>query len=177
LPIAWLLLALLLSACADEAPVAPPEPRAVIRVRPAAFGAPGAELPARPGPRMRSEPAAMAPAGEAALASPDAAERERAVLDFDGDLAALAPLASGDASAEVRRAAVQRLAEGERPIELAALRRALDDPDPGVLVEAILALSALGDPKAKPALARLRAHSDAEVRALAEDALASLQPD
>lgn len=166
LPIAWLLLALLVTACADEETV----------VRATALP-PDDDRPAMQASPMRSAESSMAGAGAAALASPDAAERERAVLEFEGDLAELATLATQDASADVRRAAVQRLAEGERPIERAALRRTLDDADPGVVVEAILALSALGDPHTVPALERLRAHPDSEVRALAEDTLASLRPD
>jgi HEAT repeat protein len=166
LPVAWLLLALLVTACADEEAV----------VRAAAPHTSEADPPAAQMGRMRDEPATPG-AGAAALASADPAERERAVLEFEGDLAALAPLASGDASADVRRAAVQRLAEGERPLERAALRRSLDDPDSGVVVEAILALSTLGDGAAIPSLERLRAHPDPEVRALAEDALGSLALD
>ena len=182
LRIAWLLLALLVSACGDEKPLGPADDRAVIRVRPAGMQTPTMRdeaLPAMEEPRMRPElrgEPSLAGANDAALASPDPAERERAVLDFEGDLADLAPLATDDTSAEVRRAAVQRLAEGERPIERAALRRALDDADPGVVVEAILALSTLGEATARPALERLRAHPDGEVRALAEDALESLEP-
>jgi HEAT repeat protein len=167
LPVAWLLLALLVTACADEDTV----------VRAAALPSPDEDSPAMQASPMRSAESSMAGAGEAALASPDAAERERAVLEFEGDLAELAALATQDASADVRRAAVQRLAEGERPIERAALRRALEDADPSVLVEAILALSALGDMQSIPALERLRAHPDSELRALAEDTLASLRPD
>jgi HEAT repeat protein len=167
LPVAWLLLALFLMACADEETI----------VRAVAMRGPDDDPPALQTSRMRSAEPSMAGPSDAALASPDPAERERAVLEFEGDLAALAPLASDDASADVRLAAVQRLAEGETPVVRAALRRALDDPDPGVVVEAILALSTLGDGAAIPSLERLRAHPDPEVRALAEDALGALAPD
>jgi hypothetical protein len=178
LPVAWLLLALLVTACADEQPPAlRAEGRVVIRVRPAAPEAePGST--SLEAPRMRVTRPGDPPsrARRAPLASADPGERERAVLEFEGDLAALAPLASDDASADVRRAAVQRLADGERPIERAALRRALGDTDPDVVVEAILALSALDEKSAIPTLERLRAHPDSEVRALAAEALDSLRP-
>jgi len=121
------------------------------------------------------EDLAMDAAAPVSLASADAAERKRAVLEFEGDLAALGPLARDDASPAVRLAAVQRLAEGDLPGERAALRRALDDPDPVIVSEAILALEMQGDAQAIPALERLRVHPDAEVRALARDALASLR--
>jgi hypothetical protein len=182
LPVAWLLLALLVTACADEKPVLHAEERSVIRVRPAGSRPIPAAGPEAMGtmemPRMRPALPSDPRSGEnqGALASADAGKRERAVLDFEGDLAALAPLATDDASADVRRAAVQRLAEGERPIERATLRRALEDADPGVVVEAILALSALDEKTAIPALERLRAHPDSEVRALADEALDSLRP-
>jgi HEAT repeat protein len=125
---------------------------------------------------MRMQPHAL-PASEAGapgLASRDPAERAQAVLDFEGDLAELVPLATRDGDAEVRRAAVQRLAEGERPVERAALRAALDDADASVVVEAILALSTLGEPTARPAFERLRTHPDPEVRALAAEGLDAL---
>jgi HEAT repeat protein len=114
------------------------------------------------------------PGGAEGLASRSAAAREEAVLDFEGDLARLAPLATEDASPAVRVAAVQRLADGETPVARAALRRALEDDDPDVLAEAILAVTAADDRKAVPALRKLRVHADEEVRGLAEDALASL---
>jgi HEAT repeat protein len=167
LPVAWLLLALLVTACADEERDA----------RAAALRGAAENPPALQTSRMRSAEPSMAGPSDAALASADPAERERAVLEFEGDLAALAPIASDDASAEVRLAAVQRLAEGETPVVRAALRRALDDPDSGVVVEAILTLSTLGDRAAIPSLERLRAHPDPELRALAEDALGTLALD
>ena len=76
----------------------------------------------------------------------------------------------------MRRAAVQRLAEADGANERAALYRALDDTDPGVVAEAILALSVLDDAATRPAFERLLDHPDAELRALAEDALAALAP-
>jgi HEAT repeat protein len=111
-----------------------------------------------------------------ALASRSAVTREEAVLDYEGDLAPLAPLATGDASPSVRLAAVQRLAEGETPVARAALRRALEDDDPEVLAEAILAVTMGEDRKAVPALRKLRTHPDDEVRGLADDALTALAP-
>ena len=98
------------------------------------------------------------------------------MVGFEGELAELAPLATSDRSPEVRLAAVQRLADGETPVARAALRRALEDDDPDVLAEAILAVTAHGDRKAVPALRRLRTHPDDEVRALAEEALFALAP-
>jgi hypothetical protein len=180
--IAWLLFAALCVACTDEEPIVRADERGVIRVRPARPpAAPRASeepMDALDAPRMRPAMPGdlLAGASEAELASADAEERERAVLEFEGDLAELAPLASDDPSAAVRLAAVQRLADGERPIERAALRRTLEDADPGVVVEAILALSAQGERSALPALERLRAHPDAEVRAVADEALDSLRP-
>jgi len=172
---AWLGIAALCAACSDEAPLARAEEPAVVRVRAAAAAvAPQDTLDgeAMEMPRMR----APADAGNAAaLASADPDERERAVLDFEGDLAELVPLATEDPSADVRRAVVQRLADGERPVERAALRRALEDADPEVLVEAALALSALDEKTAIPALERLRAHPDPEVRAVADEALDALR--
>jgi HEAT repeat protein len=168
----------LLTACLEEKPVAatrdvPPTaepPRASAMVAPDAersrmmaapeMGARGMEPPNR--------------GGAEALASRSAAAREEAVLDFEGDPAQLAPLATGDASPAVRVAAVQRLADGETPVARAALRRALEDDDPDVLAEAILAVTAGDDRQAVPALRKLRAHPDDEVRGLAEDALSSL---
>jgi hypothetical protein len=178
---------LLLAACADETPgrTQPPAREAAsARMQEAREAAPARmqeprEAALAPMQEARAGPAssgaAMRPPRTAALASRDPAAREQAVLDFEGDLAELAPLATGDGDASVRRAAVQRLAEGERPVERAALRAALDDADPGVVTEAILALSVLGEPTARPAFERLRTHPDPEVRALAEDGLEALR--
>jgi HEAT repeat protein len=165
LRIAWLLSAAVLCACSDDAAE---EPR--MAMAPAPPEEPGMMRPAT------AEEAGMRAAPAAALTSRDATEREGAVLDFEGDLAALAPLATDDPSAEVRRAAVQRLADADGTAERAALLRALDDADPGVVAEAILALSGLDDAAARPAFERLLTHPDPELRALAEDALASLEP-
>lgn len=157
----------LLVACTETEPVArapAPEPASPMGMT-------------RAGAPPSAEPA-MAPPGAASgdLASPSARVREAGVIDYEGDLAALAPLASRDESAAVRLAAVQRLADGETPVARAALRRALEDDDADVLAEAILAVTALQDRKAAPALRRLREHPDEEVRALAEDALFALAP-
>lgn len=176
--LAWILVPLLLAACVEEKPV---------------VAAPGAGTMHAASPNMAMAPPEMGEAGmqgtpemgaprmrEAgssdveALASRSAAAREDAVIDYEGDLAQLAPLATGDASPSVRLAAVQRLADGETPVARAALRRALEDEDPEVLAEAILAVTTAEDRKAVPALRKLRAHPDDEVRGLADDALIAL---
>jgi len=178
LRLSWLLVPLLLTACLEEKPVVAPRdvPPTAGPPRTKTMAAPGTE-----GARMMAAPAMGArgvegpnPGGAEALASRSAAAREEAVLDFEGDLARLAPLATEDASPAVRVAAVQRLADGETPVARAALRRALEDDDPDVLAEAILAVTAGDDRQAVPALRKLRAHPDDEVRGLAEDALSSL---
>jgi len=119
---------------------------------------------------------ALAPdaATPSSLARGAALAREEAVLGYEGELAALAPIAGEDASPAVRLAAVQRLADGDTPVARAALRRALGDSDPDVLAEAILAVTVLEDRKAVPALRRLRSHPDPEIRGLADDALFAL---
>ncbi|MEN8161461.1 MAG: HEAT repeat domain-containing protein [Myxococcota bacterium] len=141
---------------------------------PAADAAPAMANPANPG--MGARRMAAAPRETGSLESRSASARQEAVVDFEGDLAELAPLATRDRSPEVRLAAVQRLADGETPVARAALRRALEDDDPDVLVEAIVAVTTQGDRKSVPALRRLRTHPDEEVRALAEDALFALAP-
>ncbi len=189
--VAWILLPTLLIACVEESPVveargtralhasttaptlAAPEPSARAATE---MAAPDRAM-AAPDMAMARPDMAMAPAtSRGSLTSRSPVAREEAVLDFEGDLAELAPLATGDGSAAVRRAAVQRLADGETPVTQAALRRALEDDDPDVLAEAILAVAALRDPKAAPALRRLRTHPDDEVRGLAEDALDAVAP-
>jgi len=193
----WGAIAAWLVACGGEhaTPPAAPDARVPAQARveaapeapPAWVAAPGAPGPA---PRPTSEPAPltansrprfpppgarMAAAPDASLASDDPDERERAVLEFEGDLTALGPLARGDASPAVRLAAVQRLAEGDGPGERSALRRALDDPDATIVAEAIRALELAGDAASIPALERLRGHPDAEIRALAGEALTTLR--
>ncbi len=181
-----------LAACsADESREERGAERAV-RVRPATEAqararrvalVPRSSAPEEPAPpaanahRVRFAPpeSPMASARAPDLASSDADERERAVLEFEGDLARLGALATGDASAAVRRAAVQRLADGDGPAARSALRGALADSDAGVVSEAILALESLDDAAAIPALERLSEHTDADLRALAADALDTLR--
>jgi len=177
LRITRLLLPLLLAACADkETIVHAREPRVIRAASGRAETAPAADAPqAMAGRRMGVDAPAMS-TQRAAWLSAAPQERETAVLEFEGDLAELAPLATSDRIPEVRLAAVQRLAEGDTPVVRAALRRALEDADADVVAEAILAVAALDDRKAIPALKRLRAHPDAEIRGLADDTLDALRP-
>jgi len=189
-------LACTLAACGADEPREKRSAERAIRVRPAREGeAPARRIalaplrvtrsatPEEPAPpassahRVRFAPpeSPMASASASNLASPDADERERAVLDFEGDVAQLGALATGDASPAVRRAAVQRLADGDGPAERSALRRALADTDASVVSEAIFALETQGDAAAIPALEGLSTHPDAELRALAADALDTLR--
>jgi HEAT repeat protein len=171
LRLTWFLMPLLLTACLEEKPVVAARDERLISESPRerTMAAPEMEMGAgrMEGPRA---------GGAEALTSRSAVAREEAVLDFEGDLTQLAPLATEDANAAVRVAAVQRLADGETPVARSALRRALEDDDPDVLAEAILAVMAGDDRKAVPALRRLRTHPDDEVRGLAEDALTALAP-
>lgn len=176
--LAWFLVPLLLTACMEEKPVVSARGAGTMRAAPPDM----AMVPPEMGePGMQGTPEMGAPrmgeagsSGVEALASRSSVAREEAVLDYEGDLAQLAPLATRDASPSVRLAAVQRLADGETPVARAALRRALEDDDPEVLAEAILAVTTGEDRKAVPALRKLSAHPDDEVRSLADDALIAL---
>ncbi len=119
------------------------------------------------------------------LASPDATVRKDALKFLDARIATNAPglssqeqvarllRAAADPDSEVRKSAVETL--GWTSSAGPALLPFLDDPDPDVLVTTLDALRR-APPPAYPALVRLRAHPDAEVRLRAAEALAAAGP-
>jgi hypothetical protein len=97
-------------------------------------------------------------------------------LDADGvglDLAL--ELLDWDGNAEVRLAAVEKVSEGLGYSAVAGLVRALDDPDPRVVVAAIHGLENAGDDSVVPELEPLLQHRDDRVRTVAAAALELLR--
>jgi HEAT repeat protein len=85
-------------------------------------------------------------------------------------------LAAGDPEPAVRAAAVSQLSWDDSAAGLEALYRALEDPAPEVVREAIDALDIVGDEAALPHLdAIAQGHPDPEIRKLAHDAAESLR--
>jgi HEAT repeat protein len=95
-------------------------------------------------------------------------------MDPEGaDRALLERMLRDDASAEVRQAAAESLAEGNAFEVTPPLLGALADPDPGVVAAAVRGLEDVydeaPDPRIRQKIAGLREHRDADVREAVEE--------
>lgn len=89
-----------------------------------------------------------------------------------GDANELRRIVSQHTDADIRRMAVDELADAETPETRAALIDALDDPDHRVVLAAIEGLEMFDGPEAIPALDQIaRAHGNEDIREAALDAI------
>jgi len=108
------------------------------------------------------------------LKSSDPDERSTALFDIEPEgpgLQVLLEVLSDDPDAEVRGLAARQLGYAESPEATAGLVSALDDPAPGVVIEAIDALEMIGDSTVIGSLEKLLQHPDAEVREAAKEGI------
>jgi hypothetical protein len=108
------------------------------------------------------------------LEDPDPELRAEAAAWLDTDdegIARLGEILANDPSPLVRAAAAETLGEEESPVAVQLLLRALRDPDPQVVVEALDALEYIGDETIIPELSFLREHPSPEVREAAAEAI------
>lgn len=178
------LLAFVLPACGPSHDAPEPDPPVVSLARPEEGSALPRERDVEPGPIPTMAPEPMTDAELpldallSELESPDPFVREEAVYDLDPEgeaLDALAAVAADDPEADVRRAAIVQLGSAEDPAVVPALTRALEDPDPGVVEEALLALQELGGARTLARLEPLLRHGDPEVRELARETIEAIR--
>jgi HEAT repeat protein len=128
--------------------------------------------------RDRAEEETELAAAAQALKSSDPEERSGALFDIEPEgrgLQLLLGVLSDDPDPEVRGLAARQVGYAKSPEATAGLVSALDDPDPGVLIEAIDALELSGDSAVIGSLEKLLQHPDAQVREAAEDAIEFLK--
>ena len=117
------------------------------------------------------------------LRDPDAELRldgvEQLNVDGPGVNAALGFLLRNDPDPRIRTFAAEELAWAEDADEevRGALAAALADPDPEVVLAAVIALEDIGDRAAIPHLEELRTHPNGLIRETAEDAVEFLRLD
>ena len=140
---------------------------------------PPAEQPASAaaGGDEAGEDAELAAVAEA-LKNSDPDERSAALFDVEPEgrgIEVLLGVLNDDPDPAVRGLAARQLGYAKSPEATAGLVSALDDPDPGVLIEVIDALELIDDSTVIGSLEKLLQHPDAQVQEAAKDAIEFLK--